>query len=99
MINAWIHNVYIVTALFTSLFILLKKIAYISFIHDAKAFAFAKNWYYWLEMMFVLLWVLLTPQHTFDEALVVIMLCMIIKLLAGQLTFLDRFINSIFGKQ
>lgn len=89
MIGAYIHNIYLVTTLFCVFFILLKKIAYITYTTDKKRFIFGQTWYYWLEMCYILLWVNLTPVHTYNEAIGAILLCMIIKAMSGLFTFLD----------
>jgi len=96
MIDAYVTNIYAVSAIFTVFFILLKRVAYISYIEDAKGFAFAQTWYYWAELMYVLIWANLTPVHTYNEAIGTITLCIIIKAIAGQFTFIDRFLERWF---
>jgi len=98
MIGAYISNIYLVSALFTVFFILLKRIAYISYIEDAKGFAFAQYWYYWAEMAYVLIWVNLTPVHTYNEAIGTILLCLVIKAIASQFTFVDNMLVKWFRK-
>lgn len=92
----YIHHIYFILPVFCIIYLLVKRGVYLLYYSDWRHFSFIKDYYYWFEYSIILTAAVITPDHTYNEGIVAVCCCFILKIIIDHIKTIDPFVLRIF---